>query len=177
MMEKIVVPTKFNKTGKRVLSVPLDEDKIYAPAYQEYRKVYRAVQDDWKRKHNLEIDKYVEKIAHWIASYIAKDSTPDTEKYRIAKFLAEQGLAERAPMNITGPRSSKRWSVQLGDIPELSSLEEEAWEAYVAAANKADKEKEEALSKASIDCADMKRALAKEISEHIQRQHHPEDMH
>lgn len=176
-MEKIVVPTKFNKTGKRVLSLPLDEAKIRAPAYQQYRKAYRTAQDSWKRKRASAIRTYMEMMTHWIASYVSSDSTPIAQKYKIAKFLAEQSLVERGPMNITGPGSSHRWSVQLGDIPELSAVEEEAWEVYVAAANKADTEGEASLAKARTDCDDMKRALAKEISEHIHQQHHPEDAH
>ncbi len=174
-MDKIVVPTKFNKTGKRVLSTPLDEDKICAPAYQQYRKAYDRAQAEWKRNCDSGVWKYIESMAHWIASYVAKDSTPNTEKYRIAKFLAEQSLAERGPMNTTGPGSSQRWSVQLGDIPELSSIEEKAWEDYVAGTNKADTEREAALAKARTDCDKMKQALAKEVSEHIHQQHRRED--
>lgn len=175
-MEKIVVPTKFNKTGKRVLTIPLDESKICAPAYRIYREARRKARDEWKRKWDSTKQTYVESVAHWIASYIARDSTPVTEKYKIAKFLAEQNLAERGPMNITGPGSSQRWSIQLG-IPELSSVEEEAWEVYVAASNRADAERDSAFAKAESAHDDMKRALWREISDHIHHQYHPEDTH
>jgi len=175
-MEKIVVPTKFNKTGKRVLTIPLDESKICAPAYQLYRKAYHSAKAEWKRKWDSAKQTYVESVAHWIASYIARDSTPVTEKYKIAKFLTEQNLAERGPMNITGPGSSQRWSIQLS-IPELSGVEEETWEVYVAASNKADAERDAAFAKAGSARDDMKRALWREISDHIHHQYQPEDTH
>lgn len=171
-MEKIVVPTKFNKTGKRVLSIPLDDRKVCAPAYRLYKKAYRAAQDEWVRKGDSAKRTYAESMAHWIASYVARDSTPVGEKYRIAKFLAEQSLAERGPMNITGPGSSQRWSIQLGNMSELASIEEEAWEAYVVICRKADAEREAAIAKAHTDCGDMKRALSREISDHIHHQYH-----
>ena len=174
-MEKIVVPTKFNKTGKRVLSLPLDEEKVCAPAYRIYREAYRKTQDEWKRKWDSAKQTYVESIAHWIASYIARDSTPATEKYKIAKFLAEQSLAERGPMNITGPNSSQRWSVQLGNILELASVEGKAWKAYIIASNKADAERDTVLARVKSACDEMKRALSREISDHTHRQYHPED--
>jgi len=173
-VERIIVPTRFNKTGKRVLTTPLDEKKIYAPAYRLYRKAYHTAQAEWKRKRDSAKQTYVESVAHWIASYIARDSTPATEKYKIAKFLAEQNLAGRGPMNITGPGNSQRWSIQL-DIPELSGVEEKAWEAYVAASKKVDAERDATVAKAGSDCDEMKRALWREISDHIHHQYHPED--
>ena len=97
-MEKIVVPTRFNKRGRRVLQTPLDEIKICAPAYQLYHKALFRAQGEWKYKCEIFIHQYVERMADWIASYVARDSTPATEKYRVAKFLAEQSLAERGPM-------------------------------------------------------------------------------
>lgn len=175
-MEKIIVPTKFNKTGKRVLTIPLDERQVCAPAYRIYREAYRKTQDEWKRKWDSAKQTYAESVAHCIASYIARDSTPVTEKYKTAKFLAEQSLAERGPMNITGPNSSQRWSVQLGNI-ELASVEEKAWKAYITTSNKADAERDTALAKAKSACDEMKRALSREISDHIHRQYHPEDTH
>jgi len=176
-MEKIVVPTNFNKTGKRVLSLPLEEGRVCAPAYQQYRKAYCAAQDKWKRKFDAAKQAYVESIAHWIALYIAGDSTPVAQKYKIAKFLAEQSLAERGPTNITGPNSSQRWSVQLGNILDLASVEEKTWKDYITATDKADAERDAALAKARSACDEMKRALAREISDHTHHQYHPEDEH
>jgi len=37
-MGKVVIRTKFNKTGKRVLKIPLDDRQICAPAHQRYRE-------------------------------------------------------------------------------------------------------------------------------------------
>ena len=163
-MEKIVVPTRFNKTGRRVLQIPLDESKICAPAYQLYREARLRAQEEWKLKRESLIRKYVERMADWVASYVARDSTPTTEKYRVAEFLAEQGLAKRGPMNTRGPGSSERWSIQLGDMKDLSVVEEEAWEDYVATSNKAEMERDTAIAQATSDCDEMKRALRQEVS-------------
>lgn len=167
-MGKVVIPTKFNKTGKRVLTTPLDEKKICAPAYRLYSKAVHTAKAEWKCKLDSANRTYVESMAHWIASYVAKDSTPVTEKYRIAKFLAEQSLAAG---------SLQRWSIQLGDIPEFSGAEEEAWEACVTASRKADAERDAAIAKARTDCDDMKRTLSREVSNHIHHQYHQEDTH
>ena len=161
-MDKIVVPTKFNKTGKRVLKTPVDERRIYAPADKKYRRAFDAIQAEWLRKWNSATREYVESMAHWIASYVARDSTPAAEKHRIVKFLAERSL-------------SQRWSNQLGRIPELARVEEENWEAYVETCGKADEERAIATAKASADHNDMKRALWREIADHIHYQYHPED--
>ena len=166
-MEKIVVSTKFNKTGKRVLTIPLDDRKVCAPAYRLYKKAYPAAQDEWIRKCDSAEQTYVESMAHWIASYVARDSTPATEKYRIAKFLAKQSLVERGPMNLMGPGSAQRWSIQLGDMSELSDIEEKAWKAYITASNKADAERDAAIAKARTDCDNMKRELTREISDYM----------
>lgn len=174
-MEKIVVPTKFNKTGKRILTVPLDDRRICAPAYKLLKKAIHIAQAEWECKTHSEIQAYMQKMAHWIASYVARDSTPATDKYRIAKFLAEQSLTERGPMNIAGPNSSQRWSIQLGGIGELSRVEEEAWEEYVTACHKVDAERKATLTKAHTDFNDMKRALSREVSDHIHRQYQQED--
>ena len=175
-MEKIVVPTKFNKTGKRVLKTPLDEKQIHAPAFRLYKKAYRKAQDEWKRKWDSAQQTYVESMAHWIASYIARDSTSVAERYKVTKLLAELSLVQRGPVPIPGRVDSERWSIQLG-IPELSDVEREAWETYLAVSNKADAEKDAAFAKAKSTCDDMKRALQREISDHIHHQYHPEDTH
>lgn len=176
-MKKIVVRTKFNKTGKRILTIPLDNRRVCAPAHHLYREARHAAEEEWRRKYDFVKRTYIESMAHRIASYVARDSTPIAEKYRTAKFLAEQSLAERGAMNVKGPGSSRRWSIQLGNVPELASIEEEAWEAHVVACRKADAERDAAIAKARTDCDDMKRALSREISDHIHRQYHQEDTH
>ena len=166
-MGKIVVPTKFNKTGKtgkRVLTPPLDDEKVSAPAYHLFRKACRAAQSEWSRKRDRAKLTYVERLAHCISSYVAKDSTPATDKYMVTKFLAEQILT---PINVEGPGPSGRWSDQLGGIPELSNVEEETWEAYVETTRKAEVERETALSEARLECGDMKRALFREITDRL----------
>lgn len=77
-------------------------------------------------------------------------------------------------MNIAGPGSENRWSIQIGDIPELSSFAE-AWGAYLEASNKADAERDEAIAKATTDCENMKRELACEILDNVHHQYHQED--
>jgi hypothetical protein len=176
-MDKIVVSTKFNKTGVRVLTPPLDERKVYEPARRLYRKAHHAAEAEWRRKWDSAIRAYVESMAHWVASYIARDSTPVPDKYRIAKFLAGKSLAAEGPMNINGPGSSRRWSNQLDGIAKLSGIEEEAWEAFREAVHRADAEKDVALEKARERNDDVRRALRREITQHVHQQFHPEDTH
>ena len=160
-MGKVIVATKFNKTGSRSLNTPLDGDKVEAPARRRYQEAHRAAQAAWKLKWDCARRRYIDRMAQWIASYVARDSTPAEEKYRIAKFLAERTLM---PVNPGSLGSSSRWSNQLGGIPELTAVEQEIWEAYVETFRKADAEKETDLHEASLECADMKRALWREIT-------------
>jgi len=162
-MDKIVVPTRFNKTGKRVLRTPLDAKRIYAPAEQKYQPIFRAIEDEWWRKLNYARRAYAERVADWMASYVARDSTPAAERYRVVKFLAEEALAEHGPMEVKGPMAWKRWSCQIGEIPGLPRLEEESWEAYIGTCCRYDEEMGMVRAKAYDDYQDMKRALWREI--------------
>ena len=75
-----------------------------------------------------------------------------------------------------GERSdSECWSRQLGDILGLSQMEKEAWHTYIEASSKLWKEREEALGRSNYEHVTMKRALWREISDHIHHQYHPED--
>jgi len=174
-MGKIVVPTKFNKTGKRVLTTPLQEKWVCAPANRQYRQAYHAIESEFKKKKDKPLYQYIETMSHFIASYIASSSASNEERYKITKFLAEGSLREIGPMAIGGRMNSQRWSQQLGNIPGLSQAEEESWQTYVEESNKLWKRREDALSKASDEHDAMKRALWREISDHIHHQYHPED--
>lgn len=165
-MGKILIPTKFNKTGRRVLTTPLHDKSVCAPANRIYRQSYCAIEAEFKRNKDKPLQTYIEEMSHFVASYIASNSASDEDRYRIAKFLAECSLRQTGPI---------RWSRQLGDIRGLSQVEEKAWQTYVAASNRLEKEKEEALDRARDKCSTMKRALWREISDHIHHQCHPED--
>ena len=169
-MDKIIVPTKYNKTGKRILTPPLDDRKISAPAYKLYREAYRAAQAEYRRKLDLAKQNYVESMANWIASYVTGDSKPAAEKYRIVQFVVRQALEKQGPFNTEGLGSSRRWSVQIGDIPGLASIEEESWKTYMEECHKADEERDAAVAKAGMDCDEMKRVLSREVSEQVRRQ-------
>jgi hypothetical protein len=174
-MDKIVIPTKFNKTGKRVLTTPLKEELVCAPANRRYKQSYYAIEAEFRRNKDKPLQTYIEEMSHFIASYIASNSASDGDRYRITKFLAECNLKQTGPIAIVGRQDSERWSRQLGDVPGLSQVEEEAWHAYVDASNRLEKEREEALARARDERDAMKRALWREISDHIHQQCHPED--
>ena len=169
-MDKIVVPTRFNKTGKRILKVPVTEKRICAPAYRIHNKACQAAERECRTERAAARDKYAESMAEWIASYVAQDSTPTEDKYRVVKFLAKQNLSKSGPMNITGPGSSARWSVQIDGIPGLSEVEKQAWETWVEKSRRAAADRDTALRKARGDCESMKRELWNEVTEAVIRQ-------
>jgi hypothetical protein len=169
-MDRIVVPTKFNSTGRRVFKVPVSDEKVCAPAYQIYRKACRAAEQECRTKKATVRNSYIESLAQWIAAYVAADTTPAEHKYRITKFLAKLSLHERGPMNVKGPGSSMRWSVQISGILGLAEVEEQHWETYVENSRNADAERDTALERAKLDCVKMKRGLRLEIRECIRRQ-------
>ena len=87
-MDKIVIPTKFNKTGRRVLTTPLQEKSVCAPANLQYKQSYSAIEDEFRRKKDKPLQQYIEEMSHFVASYIASNSPSDEDRYRITKFLA-----------------------------------------------------------------------------------------
>jgi len=171
-MGKIVIPTKFNKTGKRVLTTPLQEKWVCAPANRRYREACPTIKSAWKQKLHEARHLYIETMSNSIASYVANSSTSDEEKYMIIKFLAKESLMEKGSIDINGPQ---RWANQLGSITGLSQAVEEASRIYKETLDRVFKEHDEALSRAREECDAMKRALWREISDHIHHQYHPED--
>lgn len=157
------MPSRFNKTGRRVLRIPLDERRVCAPAYKRYWKARDVVEVNRRLECDSAKQLYAETLAEWIASYVARNSTPTAKKYQVAKFLAEQILAATGPMVVEGPGGSNRWSDQLGGMPELSSIEGKAWNRYVDMCRKADAERNTANDKADKDLDDMKRVLWREV--------------
>ena len=162
-MGKLVVPTKFNKTGKRALTTPLQGKWVCAPAEQRYRKTLAAIEAKFKQKSDESRQRYIETMSHLIASYVSSSSTSSEEKYMITKFLAE------------GRGSWESLSNQLKGVSELSQAAEEAWRIYAEQGNKLWEERTEDIRIAMMDCRGMREALWREISDHIHHQYHPED--
>ena len=162
-MGMIVVPTKFNKTGKRVLKTPLEDKWVCAPANRRYRESCKAIQAEFKRNMHKPWRAYIERMAQVLASYVGSNSASNEDRYRITKFLAEGRLTESAGRP------------QLGDIPEISQEEEEAWENYIEESSKVFGKWEEGLERASYEHGVEKRALWREITDHIHYEYHPED--
>ena len=162
-MGKIVVPTKFNKLGKRVLKTPVEGKWVCAPADRRYRQSCKVIEVEFRRNMHKPWQAYIEKMSQFLASYVGSNSASEEDRYRIIKFLAECKLTEN------GGRP------QLGDIPGLSQVEQEARKNYVDAFNKLLKKREEALKRASYEHDVEKRELWKEVEEYLSNQSHPED--
>lgn len=162
-MEKLRVPTKFNKTGWRDLKIPLDDKQVCAPANRRYRESYKAIMDEFKRNMHKPWQAYVERMAEVLASYVDSKSASKEDTYRIVKFLAEGRLAE------------SRGRPELGDIPNISQEEQEAWANYIEEYGKVYGKWKEDLEIASYEHGVEKRALWREITDHIHYQYHPED--
>lgn len=162
-MGKIRVPTKSNKTGWRVLKLPLDDKQVCAAANKRYRQSYKAIMGEFKRNMHKPWQAYVERMAEVLASYVGSKSASKEDRYRIVKFLAEGRLTESADRP------------QLGDIPDISQEEQEAWETYIEEYGKVDGKWKEDLERASYEHDVEKRALWREITDHIHYQYHPED--
>lgn len=164
-MEELRIPTKFNKTGIRVLKTPLEDKWVCAPANRKYRQACKTITDKFDRNEDKPLKEYIEKMSRIIACYVGSESASDEDRYRIIKFLAEGGL--------TGSKSADR--PEIGDIPGLSKMVQEAWQKYMEESSKLWKEREEALEEARYKHGVERRALWREITDHIHYQYHPED--
>lgn len=162
-MDKIVVPTRFNKTGRRVLKLPLDDKQVCAPANKRYSQSYKAIMDEFNRNMHKPWQAYVERMAEALASYVGSKSASKEDRYKIVKFLAEGRLTESASRP------------QLGDIPDISQEEQEAWETYIEEYGRVDGKWKEDLERASYEHGVEKRALWREISDYYHHECHPED--
>lgn len=171
-MGKIVVPTKFNKTGRRVLTTPLQEKWVVAPANRRYHQAGPTIKSELERKLDEAHRLYLETMLGLIPSYVASSSTNDEDKYMITRFLVQESLMGVQRMHVDVPQ---RWSNQLGSITGLSQAVKEASRIYEETTGKAYKEHTEALERANEEYYAMIRALWREIFDHIHHQYHPED--
>jgi hypothetical protein len=162
-MDEIVVPTRFYKTGRRRLKLPLDDKQVCAPANRRYRQSYKAIEAEFHSNMHKPWQAYFERMTEVLASYVSSESASKEERYRIVKFLAEGRLTESADRP------------QLRDIPGISQEEEEAWEAYMEERGKVYGKWKEGLERASYEHDVEKRALRREVTDHIHYQYHPED--
>lgn len=162
-MGELRIRTKYNKTGWRILKTPLDDKWVYAPANRKYREACKEIRDKFDRNKDKPLKAYIERMSEVIASYLGSESASDEDRYRIIEFLAEGGLIK------------SRDKPELGEIPGLSKMVEEAWEKYTEESSKLWKEREEGLDRARYEHGVMKRALWREITEHIHYECHPED--
>lgn len=162
-MEKLEIPTKFNKTGKRVLRTPLDDRVVCAPANRKYKQACHDIDTEFRRNMKKNDEAYIEKMVDFVASYVASDSASKEDKYKIAKFLAEGRLIQFS-----------HWSEELGYIPGLSEVEEEAWQKMLEGNKKLEEERKDDLHEARSKWYAMKKELWKEIDEYIHHECHPE---
>ena len=167
-MDRIRVRTKYNKTGWRVLTLPIDDEKLCVPANQVYRQRCNTIEAEFKKKKDKPLQEYVGKVSHFVASYLASNCASYEDRYRITRFLAECG-------GIGEHMDSECWWQQLGDMPGLSQVREEARQTYAEVSSRLWKEREDALREASHEHDVMKRALRKEYSNQIHRETHPEE--
>ena len=163
-MEKSVITTKFNKTGKRVLKIPLDDKVVCAPANRIYRQGRRNIDGEFRRNVKKTEEAYIERMVDFVASYVAGDSASKEDRYKITKFLAEGRLIQFS-----------RWSENLGYIPGIYEVEQEAWQTMLEADKKLDEERKDALYEARSKWYAMKKELWREIDEYIHHECHPED--
>jgi hypothetical protein len=173
-MSKMVVHTKFNKTGKRILTTPLQEEGVCAPANRKYGQARNRIETEFKKKWHYPQDRYVDTLSSFIVSYVSNKSSAHEEVYELVKFLAVCSI------KATGSRigihmGSNIWLQKLGNIPGLAELEAKAWQTCQKEFKTLLEKRETALKKASNKHDEMKRQLWREISDEIHRQFHPED--
>ena len=162
-MANIRIRTQFNKSGWRVLKIPLRDKQVCAPANKRYRESYKVIQDEFKRNMHKPWQEYIERIAEILESYISGKSAKKEDRYKILKYLAESKLEEC------------RGRPEFGEITEISKDEQEAWEKYIEEYGKVYGKWKEDLERASYEHSVEKRALWREITDHIHYQYHPED--
>jgi len=165
-MGKIVVHTKFNRTGKRILTTPLREEYVCAPANRKYRQAYNRIEAEFKKKMHDPDNKYIETVSRFVAEYVASKSSSYDEILKIVKFLAACSIRAIGP-RIGSHMDSRIWLQRLGNIPGLSALEEKAWQTCRKEFNTLWVKRETALQKASYEHDEMKRQLWREISDRL----------
>lgn len=171
-MAMIVFPTKFNKTGRRVLTTPLKEKWVCAPAKRRYRKACDVIKSEWKLRLDEARRRYTETMLVLIASYVAGSSTSKEQKHMIISFLIEESSIGTAAMDVDVPR---RWSKKLRNITGLDQAAEEASRIYEETRDRVFREWDEALGRAHDEYDAMKRTLWRECSDHIHHEYHVED--
>jgi hypothetical protein len=165
-MGKIVVRTKFNKTGKRTLTTPLREEYVCAPANRKYRQVYDRIEAEFKKKMHNPRHKYAKTIARFAASYLASKSSSAQETYSLVEYLTYSGIkASSGRIDMT----------KLKNIPGLTEIEEKAWKTCNREFDLLWRKRQADLDEASRQHDETKRQLWRETSDEIHREFHPEN--
>jgi len=163
---KIIVHTKFNKTGKRILTTPLQEKYVCALANRKYHQACDKIEAEFKSKMHNPQHKYAKTIARFIARYISNNSSSVQETFTLVEYLAYgsmKGSSGRTDMT------------KLKNIPGLSEIEEESWKTCQKEFSTLWRRRESDLSKASNQHNEMKRQLWREITDEIHNEFHPEN--
>ena len=96
-MDKMVITSKFTKSGKRVLKKPLSHNSVCAPAYREYRIAYEETKCEWKEWSSSAKRRYVERMAHKIATCLSGEQISDELRYQTINNLALQFFGNNWP--------------------------------------------------------------------------------
>jgi len=162
-LKKVVIKTKFNRSGKRVLTIPIDYPGILAPRYFGwYKKKREAIDQRYKQACDNAKQKYIESMANSIAKYVTGNSTTGSEEFKATRVLASRVISPQHPQADVYPGS---WAVQLG-ISSLTPDENKAWVDYIEETRKGHIEREISLREISSELSSMKSDLIREVTDH-----------
>jgi hypothetical protein len=155
---KIIVHTKSNKTGKRILTTPLQEKYVSAPANRKYYQACNKIEAEFKSKMCNPQHKYTKTLARFIASYIANKSSSVQETFALVEYFAYGSMnGSSGRIDIT----------RFENISGLSDIEEKAWRTCQKEFSILWRKRESDLEIASYEHDKMKRQLWREVAGEI----------
>ena len=167
-MDKIVIASKFTKSGKRVLKRPVSDRSVCAPINRKYKGAFENIDDEWKEKRSAAKAIYVESMARHVATYFSGECSSKRPNYRFLYDLAKEALESsgvRWLMDhlVTAVRSSE----SSDELSALRDIERRLRNEYSLSMNQAERSAKAAKQDIQDRCIQMRRELWREVEEHI----------
>ena len=149
-MGKLVVRTKFNASGKRILTTPLNNNIVLSPATRYWKSVYSDSNDRLNAELDLAKERYRQTLLSGVASQLNVQVTLDDKRRVTGMWLRD----------VFAPTEPPTWSIL---IPAIASVEKSAWANYQEDRRAAFSARDEALTYARGKCAEMREELWREV--------------
>ena len=148
-MDKVSFPTRFNKTGRRTLTPPIDGTKLLAPASRTRRDALRDARVTQREAWEKARQECNESLADSITRLATSNEVPRPDRVRLIHVMASHWLMGTSAHMPDGVK------IRLPRVPGLDEAEKRASYILRKKVREADEEKEVARREAEATFSSM----------------------